>query len=260
MGRMTESPHDALFQLAFSSVEHASAALRVMLPAELAGAIDFATLSPVPASFVDGKLDGRRSDLLFSANIAGRESFVFGDDASLLRREMTALGRLVLFLFRHARERDGIFARMVEVVGPLVEVARSPHGGAAFSAILVYLQTVTRRDEAEVVMALQQAVGESVYEQILYAGERLEQRAEQKGLEKGLARQQGMLLLMLRSRFGELPSWAVDHVKACDADMLDRIAGRFIGSPTLVEALGKDVEKARAKAAPKAPRRRGRTR
>lgn len=268
----TESPHDALFLYTFSSVEHAAGALRAMLPPALAAEVDFSTLSLSPGHFVDSQLDGRRTDLLFSARIAGRKAFVyllfehqssadalmllrlleymtriwraflvehpkatrlppivpvvrhhskrgwhvarrfeelidldegiretltefiprFGivlddissmDDAVLKQRAMTALGRLVFYLFRHARSPEQLFEGLGRWTDVLVEVADSPNGGAAIAAVLEYLRSVTRRDETEVVMALNQAVGESVAERIFKAGERL----EEKGVLRGLA-------------------------------------------------------------------------
>ncbi|MDC3952389.1 Rpn family recombination-promoting nuclease/putative transposase [Polyangium jinanense] len=195
---MTDNPHDALFQYVFSNPEHAAPALRSMLPAALAEKVDFSTLVLAPGHFVDPELDGHRSDLLFSARIAGRDALIYVlwehqsyvdtwlllrlleymvriwrsyrdehprakklpvivpvvlhhsktgwraarrfedlvdvdaaglsvlahvprfefvlddisrvDDAELSRRAMTVLGRLVLYLFRHARDPEELFA------------------------------------------------------------------------------------------------------------------------------------------------------
>ncbi len=67
---MSSTPHDALFKATFSQVEHAAAALRAVLPAALAARIDFGTLALQPGSFVDQRLAGSHSDLLFSALLA----------------------------------------------------------------------------------------------------------------------------------------------------------------------------------------------
>jgi len=71
------TPHDALFKFAFSQVEEAAGELRHVLPAALSSRIDFATLTAVPGSFVDEALRERHSDLLFSAELAGRPALLY---------------------------------------------------------------------------------------------------------------------------------------------------------------------------------------
>jgi hypothetical protein len=156
------------------------------------------------------------------------------DDAALLRRPMTPLGRVVLLLLRHSRNAQQLFERLALVAGLLVEVAQGVDGGAAIAALLVSLQRVTGRDEEQVGMALQRALGESDYEQILKAGERL----EAKGLQRGLQRQRGMFLRLLQVRFGELPAWALARVDAADPDTLDKWAEQLLGVSSLIELLG----------------------
>lgn len=68
---MTNAPHDALFKKALSKLAHARAALKSGLPAEVAGAIDFSSLTQVPGSFIDPQFTETQSDLLFSANRDG---------------------------------------------------------------------------------------------------------------------------------------------------------------------------------------------
>ena len=177
-------------------------------------------------------------------------------DETLLRRAMTPLGRMVMFLFRHARAPQVLIERLGQLAVLLMQVAEGPNGAAAIAAVLVYLQKVTGQDETEVVMAVQQAVGESVYDEIMFAGERREAKAEQRGLEKG---QRGMLLRQLRLRFGELPAAAMEQVNAADVAALDAMAERILGASTLTEVLGNNGPEERGKAPRKAPRRRRQT-
>src|SRR5262245_14951953 len=74
---MSRSPHNDLFHYTFSKPEHAAGALLTRLPAKLAALVDFSTLSPEPAHFVDAKLTDRYSDLLFSVKVAGRRTLVY---------------------------------------------------------------------------------------------------------------------------------------------------------------------------------------
>ena len=70
-------PHDALFRHVFSRTENAAGELRAVLPAALSARIDWASLRLVDGRFVDPELADRLTDLLFAANIAGREAFVY---------------------------------------------------------------------------------------------------------------------------------------------------------------------------------------
>jgi predicted transposase/invertase (TIGR01784 family) len=335
---MTDNPHDALFQYTFAKVEHAAPALRTMLPAALAAQIDFATLRLVPGAFVDPELDGHRTDLLFSATIAGRPAFVYvlfehqsyedrllllrmleymvriwrayldehprakrlppivplvlhhskkgwraarrfeelldiheatrkvveafvprfeivlddistADDGELQERAMTALGRLVLYLFRHARTPEELFGGLGRWTEVLREVLDAPDGGAAIGAVLEYLRSVTKLDKAEVIMAVRETVGESVRDRILYAGERLVQQGRQEG-------RRDLLLRQLRLRFGELPASAQERVNAASSEELDAMAERILTVETLAEVVGVQVE--RSQPPPKSGRRRGR--
>ena len=74
---MTTSIHDALFKKTFSQVEHAAGELRAILPPGLTARIDFATLALCPGSFVAEDFRQRHTDLLFSAEIAGKKALLY---------------------------------------------------------------------------------------------------------------------------------------------------------------------------------------
>ncbi|HMG57638.1 MAG TPA: Rpn family recombination-promoting nuclease/putative transposase, partial [Kofleriaceae bacterium] len=65
---MSSSPHDALFKAVFAQPEHARGALRSVLPAAFAHALDWPTLAHCPGSFIDPALSERHTDLLFSVS------------------------------------------------------------------------------------------------------------------------------------------------------------------------------------------------
>lgn len=73
----SKNPHDALFRAVFGTAALMAEELRAVLPAELAVHLDFNSLTPIPARFVDAQLQGAESDLLFSAQLAGRSAFVY---------------------------------------------------------------------------------------------------------------------------------------------------------------------------------------
>ncbi|NJK31434.1 MAG: Rpn family recombination-promoting nuclease/putative transposase [Deltaproteobacteria bacterium] len=83
---MTAQPHDSIFKAVFSRTENAAGLLRGILStnlashpslAELAGALDWSTLTLQPGSFIDEQLKPSHTDLLFSIQIAGKPVLVY---------------------------------------------------------------------------------------------------------------------------------------------------------------------------------------
>ncbi len=74
---MTTTPHDSLVKRTFSQIEHAAGLLRVALPEAIAARIDLSTLALCSGSFVDPVLGSRRSDLLFSVNLAEQKVLIY---------------------------------------------------------------------------------------------------------------------------------------------------------------------------------------
>ena len=75
---MSSTPHDGLFKAVFSHPEHARGALRAVVPAAMAEALDWSTLALQPGSFVDPLLIERHTDLLFTtAWRGGAEALVY---------------------------------------------------------------------------------------------------------------------------------------------------------------------------------------
>lgn len=64
---MSTALHDALFKAVFSHPEHARGALRAVVPAAMADALDWSTLTLQPGSFVDPRLNPSHTDLLYAA-------------------------------------------------------------------------------------------------------------------------------------------------------------------------------------------------
>ncbi len=75
--RPNSNPHDALFRMTFSNVEHAAAELRVVLPPSILARVDLASLTLESGSYVDAELASSESDLLFSVAVADRQAFVY---------------------------------------------------------------------------------------------------------------------------------------------------------------------------------------
>lgn len=70
--------HDALFKRVFSEPELASGLLQVVVPPAAAVRLDWGSVRPEPASFVDDRLGDRHADLLFSVNLDdGNDAYVY---------------------------------------------------------------------------------------------------------------------------------------------------------------------------------------
>jgi predicted transposase/invertase (TIGR01784 family) len=93
----THNPHDALFRRVFSRRENAIGELRAVLPEALSARIDWASITLVDGRFVDPELADRETDLLFAADIAGHEAFVY----LLLEHQSTVDQLMPLRLLRY---------------------------------------------------------------------------------------------------------------------------------------------------------------
>lgn len=90
-------PNDKLFTATFRVPANTAALLQARLPAALVEAIDWSRLSPLPGSFVDSQYRRSHTDLLFSAPVAGRESYLY----VLFEHQSTPDRRLPLRLLRY---------------------------------------------------------------------------------------------------------------------------------------------------------------
>ena len=71
------NPHDKFFKSVLSKKEHARDFLRHYLPSHINELLDFNSLSIVKDSFIEKELKEYFSDLLYSIDIKGQESFIY---------------------------------------------------------------------------------------------------------------------------------------------------------------------------------------
>ncbi|HEX2688290.1 MAG TPA: Rpn family recombination-promoting nuclease/putative transposase [Kofleriaceae bacterium] len=122
---MLLTPHDALFKAVFGQPEHARGTLRAVVPSALAEALDWATLTLRPGSFVDAALTHQHTDLLYSATWReGGEALVY-----FLFEHQSTPPTEALMALRLLRYQDRIWdrwridhpkARMLPVILPIV--------------------------------------------------------------------------------------------------------------------------------------------
>jgi hypothetical protein len=101
-----------------------------------------------------------------------------------------------------------------------------------------YILTVSEPGKPEdLIEQLLLVVGEEDREDVVTAGEMLIERGRQEAREEGRATLQGILLKLLRARFGALPRSAAARVRAADPAQLERWLGRVVTAPSLADVL-----------------------
>jgi hypothetical protein len=174
---------------------------------------------------------------------------------ALAQRPITPEGRLILFALRFGRTPDKFMAELPKIVPVLLTVRSRPHGALVIAGLIVYLKTVGKVREEEVRMALQEAVGNSIAEEILFGAERryeqgvrdAELRGERTGELRGertgelrgeLQGQRKVLKRLFGQRFGVLPPDVIARIDTASAEALDAMDLRVLTAATLEEALG----------------------
>ncbi len=160
-------------------------------------------------------------------------------DDALRARAMSALGRLVLYCLRHAREPKELVRGLGAWVGVARDVLLAPNGVAALQSVWRHVLLV-HKDKPEVVLKRLVAVTEEgrVRETMRTAGEELIHRGELRGEKRGELRAlRRTLLTQLTARFGPLPDWATLRIDGADTATLDALTTRVLTAPSLEEAL-----------------------
>ncbi|HSN98238.1 MAG TPA: Rpn family recombination-promoting nuclease/putative transposase, partial [Candidatus Nanopelagicales bacterium] len=93
------------------------------------------------------------------------------DEDDLAQRPITPLGRVVIQLFQSSWMQAALLDRIGRWSVDLRAVAAPPNGPDAMLAIMEYLHSVTRKNRAEVVMAMREALGADVADRIIHVKE-----------------------------------------------------------------------------------------
>jgi predicted transposase/invertase (TIGR01784 family) len=92
--------NDKLFKQVFSDPATAAGFLSAYLPEPIARAVDWAVLTPETGSFIDSQFRRHESDLLFSAPLAGRETFLYCLFEHQTREDPAIALRLLRYMVR----------------------------------------------------------------------------------------------------------------------------------------------------------------
>lgn len=259
------TPHDSLFKYVFSQPAHAASELCAILPAELVAKIDWATLSPVPASFADERLAKRHADLLFTVQCAGRETFLYvllehqsGVDTLMAFRVLvyvvriwerfrfllddltgatdvarvasfTALAAGTRFLLARTRGNPRLGEELEQRAELFHRVLRTENGKAALGALLRYAAFVGNVERARLERFVHQ-LGPAAVEAYMTTAEQLIEKGKAEGRAELLLRQMGL-------RLGPLPEQVRDRVRTAAPERLDLWGERVLTAATLDEVL-----------------------
>ena len=176
-------------------------------------------------------------------------------DDELRARALTALGKLVLACFRHARDMNGLLENLRPWGRTLSEVRRAPSGLRAFALVVRYIfNSAGNVDPRRVRALVEGAVEPEVKEAIVSLAENLRKLGREEGMEKGLqkglqkgrqegrqeGRQQGRaetVLKLLQLKFGRLPAATTTRVRAASEAELERWTERVLTGTSAADVL-----------------------
>jgi hypothetical protein len=141
---------------------------------------------------------------------------------------MSALGRLVLYCFRHARNPAELIAGLSRCWDLVSEVYAAPNGLAALRTVWRYILLI-HGDPPEVVLKQLAAVTpDPIKEKLMTAGEVLIERGRIQG-------ERSVLLRVLARRFGPVPAEVVAQVNAAEEAQIDAWIDRAYAASSLAE-------------------------
>jgi predicted transposase/invertase (TIGR01784 family) len=163
-------------------------------------------------------------------------------DDELRDGAMTALVKLVAMCFKHTRTQTR--AEFLQILGRWMDVARevmrAPHGLEALAQVMRYILEVNEHVEPEDLQRLlERELGPEAKDAIMTAGQRLIEQGRQQGIQQGIQQgAQGMLLRLLRQRFGDAVSpQVVQRVATASLEQIEVWAERVLSAATLAEVL-----------------------
>lgn len=165
------------------------------------------------------------------------------DAAAIARLPVTTEARVVLFALRFGRTAHKVIEQMPSIARDLVTLQQDKvHGEVVISAFIVYLTRVGKVPQAELHMALQQTVGNSLADEIMFGAERRLEAAELKGKLEGeikgkLEGKLEVLKELLTQRFGALAPKVHARINAATSEELHAMARRVLTATSLDEVL-----------------------
>jgi hypothetical protein len=155
-------------------------------------------------------------------------------DEALRGRAMTALGRLVLFCLKTARNTDDLVRGLSLWASVFREVREAPNGRAALALIWRYIWAVHEKPKERILPALLAAADEEQKKDMASLAQQFIDEGIEKGIEKG---ERGLLLRQLRRRFGGLSADVIARVERAGMAEVERWGDRVLTAGSLAEVL-----------------------
>ena len=150
---------------------------------------------------------------------------------------MTAVAKLVALCFKHARTSPDFLAILERWIDVIREVVQAPNGLAALAQVLCYVLQVSEHVERNALKALlARKIGPETEEAIVTAGQLLIEQGRQQEREEGRQRLQGLLLQLLRQRFGgQVDSLVEQRIGSASIEQVETWTRRVLSAATLGE-------------------------
>ncbi len=165
-------------------------------------------------------------------------------DDDLRARAITALAKLVLACFHHARDMRSLLSNLRAWNQTMAEVRSTSHGLRAFALVLRYIfHAVHDLGPGQVRALVEGATDPDIEEEMLSLADKLleqgRQEGRQEGLQKGLQKGRAETVLkLLKLKFGKVPQSAAVRVRVASEADLDRWTERILTAGSLAEVLG----------------------
>jgi predicted transposase/invertase (TIGR01784 family) len=177
-------------------------------------------------------------------------------DDALRARAMTALGRVVEICLKHARTHTDLLQLLTGWAELLREVIEAPDGLEALVQVMRYILLVNEHVTTGSLQRFLERVVPAAKDTIMTEGQRLIDQGKEQGIQLGIQQgkelgiqqgkelgiqqgERGMLLRMLRARFGDQVDGAVEgRLAAASSAEIATWADRVFSAATLTELLG----------------------
>lgn len=159
-------------------------------------------------------------------------------EEAILRREAPPFAVLTLLALQQARRTHNVRQMLRAWRSQLRTLRRRPGGRRARDKILGYIALVCGIDALDAIDLTVQESDPDTEEAMETIAEHFERRGREKGLEEGLKKgqqqgQRGLLVGLLRRRFGALPAKYLRRLKQADGDTLERLASRLFDASSI---------------------------
>ena len=157
-------------------------------------------------------------------------------EEAVAHRGLTALGKLALLCLKLGRTSANILIDLTPWLYLFAAVLAAPDGARALSRVLIYILQTTSVPPEEVLALIEERFGDRGREAFMLTG--AQQLVEQGRVEGRVEGQAELLLVLLRTRFGEVAPEVVTRVRSAEPAEIERLAARILSATSVSELFG----------------------